>query len=914
MRHQTCPISVQHAQKELNYVPKLMKTILTPDLGNMACSSAVGPMKHIDNCTLYYMRTVDGVAGYKVEATLERVKEEEVGLANRKTRMKKSWRRRMALAVTTEPLRKHKLLRKMLTRIRRKITSKQKRLMKRSAGSTIKKNMTNDEKQQIPRTKSHVLETSGRNAKRSFEKPELSEEQIRSAKFADTMSGLDNKEVLQFQKRGRWGNCLTYHGENATPIGPDIVWSKEQEPCPKAVTQKTIGGLRHLRDTMRRLSIVDGVGAQIYIALKKWLESKPDFIERALQKIGVKDCTEIDRDICVEAEAVIRALLEPQAPGFVAPIATEASPVNLPLLALWCYVSKDPDDQPAKWIAEGAPAGLRHPVIDRGVFPTYAEDEDVPDGDPEDLFTSFAEFSNYAGVDEDPDAIKEMARLLRKKYVLKFASIEEAAKYLGESPVLSKIGVIKKERAGKVKSRVVVDTKQSRVTKATKRFERSLLPRSLDVVHDVLDLMATAKKLGISLELLEFLIADFKDAFFILPNKRSERKWFVVMFRGEVYVFLRTTQGSRGAPLTWARFAALITRLTQSVTDVASTRINTYVDDPIVAALGPQAERDLKYAMVLIIWSTLGLPLSLEKAVRGKSVTWTSAIFTPVPEGIKVQIKEAIVKDATEMIQKMLRTNTVSMKDLKSVTGKLTHCASLVMTMRPFLAELYAAQYAKRSNAPNGCVWLKQIEEALLWMRAFLAGTPGKLERIYYLSSYMNTGPQVTLELDASPWGLGGVLVINSHPISWFASALSTEELSVLGIELGESAAQQTVEALAALVALRAWRHHWQNCRATVRVRSDSVSALVLALKLKTRGRAPGIIAKEIALDIASAQYMPHVAEHIPGVHNIVPDALSRKYQPLQKYIIPDILHGVEEILLPIRGRAFYKCMKGPPT
>ena len=220
----------------------------------------------------------------------------------------------------------------------------------------------------------------------------------------------------------------------------------------------------------------------------------------------------------------------------------------------------------------------------------------------------------------------------------------------------------------------------------------------------------------------------------------------------------------------------------------------------------------------------------------------------------------------------------------------------------------------ERTNAPKGSIWLKQIEEALLWIRAFLNSTPGKLERVYYLSTYLNDGPQITLELDASPWGLGGVLVINGSPVSWFASALSTDELHVLDVKLGDCAAQQTVEALAALVALRAWKQHWVNSRATVRVRSDSVSALVIAMKLKTRGRAPGIIAKELALDIAQAQYQPHIAEHVPGEHNIVPDVLSRKYMPHAKFVVPEILRNVEELLLPPRGKQYYLTTKGPPT
>ena len=628
-------------------------------------------MKHRDGCTYYCLRTVDGYTQFVINAEVQQVKEEEVCLANKVTRFKKSYRRRMALEVETVPKRKHKLLHKMLARIRKKLASKKTR---------------REKKQQASR--GHVLETSGRACatldktglkKRPYEKPELPEEEIRAAKFAKIKSGTDNPEVRQFQKRGRWGNCLLYHGENASPIGPDIVWAEKQEPCAKAVTKRTIGGLRHLRETMQKLSVVNGVGGRVYVALKQLLEENPKYIERALKKIGSKEETAIDKDICEAAEKQIRKVLEPLSPEFKAPVAKEASPVNLSLLALWVSASKDPDDQPTEWIAEGAPAGLRHPIVDRGIFPTYAEDEDVPEGDPEDLSTPFAEFANYAGVEEDVDVAKEMARILKKEYVLRFATIEEATAYLGEAPVLSKIGVIKKKRGGKVKSRLVVDTKQSLVTLATRKFERSLLPRALDVVHDVLDIMATALKAGLPMELLEFLIADFKDAFFIIPNKKSERKWFAVMYRGEVYIFLRTTQGSRGAPLTWARFIALIARLTQSVIDTTSTRINTYVDDPIIAALAPSAEKDLKFAMILIIWSTLGLPMSLEKAVRGQSVTWTSAIFTPIPEGIIVQIKEAIVVDATETVQKMLTRNTVSLKDLKSLTGKLAHCASLVM-------------------------------------------------------------------------------------------------------------------------------------------------------------------------------------------------------------------------------------------
>ena len=99
----------------------------------------------------------------------------------------------------------------------------------------------------------------------------------------------------------------------------------------------------------------------------------------------------------------------------------------------------------------------------------------------------------------------------KAKYVKDFASLKEAVDYLGSDIVLSEIGVIRKLRNGKWKIRMVVDSKRSGVSRATRKFERTLLPRALDVVTDALALL---KDLGDGEE-LEFLVADFRDAFFI---------------------------------------------------------------------------------------------------------------------------------------------------------------------------------------------------------------------------------------------------------------------------------------------------------------------------------------------------------------------------------------------------------------
>jgi hypothetical protein len=118
------------------------------------------------------------------------------------------------------------------------------------------------------------------------------------------------------------------------------------------------------------------------------------------------------------------------------------------------------------------------------------------------------------------------------------------------------------------------------------------------------------------------------------------------------------------------------------------------------------------------------------------------------------------------MVNAALVRNTFPLKELRTLTGKLTHISSLVMILRPFLSEMYAAQTKIKGSPPPGCIWTKQVEVVLKWVKAFLGEVPGKLERRYYLSAYLQSSLQVSLELDASPWGLGGILLENGVPIS----------------------------------------------------------------------------------------------------------------------------------------------------
>ena len=182
----------------------------------------------------------------------------------------------------------------------------------------------------------------------------------------------------------------------------------------------------------------------------------------------------------------------------------------------------DPDAEIAKWLADGAPAGIRVHAKPCGIFPKAASDVEI---DAESRTTAFDEFENYAGVEADDAAITEILSHLAAGHLRSYGSIEELANALGEDPILSKIRIITRTRAGRTKKRVILDTRESLLRWASEKGQRILLPRLLDAVMQILEHIAPPSSdeyFGIS----EFVL-DFAEAFWQVPLHPSERKLFL---------------------------------------------------------------------------------------------------------------------------------------------------------------------------------------------------------------------------------------------------------------------------------------------------------------------------------------------------------------------------------------------------
>jgi hypothetical protein len=486
---------------------------------------------------------------------------------------------------------------------------------------------------------------------------------------------------------------------------------------------------------------------------------------------------------------------------------------------------------------------------------------------------------------------------------------------------LNKLGLIVKTRCGVTKHRMILDTKQSRVKRATTQSQRVTLPRPFDAILHLLFLMTISMACAGGADGLIAFVLDFSDAFWQIPLLQAELRYYCAtgLIHGirKWIAFLRAPQGSSAAPTLWGRVAALLMRLTQSLFSPDEVRLVCYVDDPFAAVRGTPERRRLLITLMVLVWNALGFKLAFRKGQLGVTVTWIGMTVTIEQGGIRARVKQAIIDDILADLDAFEKENVISKKVLHSFLGKLSHVSGLLLVMRPFSIPIWAAWGGPSPDGKPGCIWASQIETETAWLRAFFTGKGATVERFFSLDAYNRVGTVVALGTDASPWGLGGWLAVDGEVREYFTSPISAADIAKYGYAIGDAAGQQLWEALAILVAVDLWASYWSQQRVILKVKGDNVAALVLLIKMRPKTGADGtpkmaIVARELALRLVDLSFPPD-AEHTPGVSHKFADMLSRVTAPLENDgqrdgILPDDAHPAmlqsARVETPPRGRA----------
>ena len=157
-------------------------------------------------------------------------------------------------------------------------------------------------------------------------------------------------------------------------------------------------------------------------------------------------------------------------------------------------------------------------------------------------------------MDASPDYVGLIGQYVYNGWLMEFPTLHALSAHVGGSPIFNKWAGIDRARTdGSIKRRLVMDSRRSGVTGASRKSYRSVLPRQTDLVADVLTLLNRKQ----AAQHVVMLVCDAEDAFWQIRLHPDERKYYCGVVENpdgtcRYFCYARTPQGSRGAPLSWA--------------------------------------------------------------------------------------------------------------------------------------------------------------------------------------------------------------------------------------------------------------------------------------------------------------------------------------------------------------------------
>ena len=185
-------------------------------------------------------------------------------------------------------------------------------------------------------------------------------------------------------------------------------------------------------------------------------------------------------------------------------------------------------------------------------------------------------------------------------------------------------------------------------------------------------------------------------------------------------------------------------------------------------------------------------------------------------------------------------------------------------------------------------------------------------------SFQVRKGPQIhcqptvassfSIVTDASPWGLGGVLTHNGSPITYFSSPLVTADFRKFQAKAGEPKFMPIWEALAILVALRAWTK-FLSSNTEFMCKCDNLGVVFNQNKRSSKNPHVNIVLREIALHECKVPGLVIRTSHVLGQANVWPDALSRLTAPEgHRKTLPAEIASLKETTVSERVKSWWLC------
>ena len=250
-------------------------------------------------------------------------------------------------------------------------------------------------------------------------------------------------------------------------------------------------------------------------------------------------------------------------------------------------------------------------------------------------------------------------------------------------------------------------------------------------------------------------------------------------------------------------------------------------------------------------------------------------------------LPEAFVRDLVTLCRRFIAENRLPTADADILVGRAGRVAHVLPLTRPFVSSLYAALSAaleaasvRTLEAGPGRVACRRFRHGARMLVRILtfsdSTSPVPNCRDVHAVPPPAPAPEVRrIEVDASPWGGGAVLIENGVPSRCFACQWHAHDFRGKKVKVGEPSSQTFFEILALVLAIERW------CPAgspPTAIWGDNVAALQETINM--RGKGPQEALAQALAVLRGARSLQLAVGHLPSESNTLADHLSRLFAP----------------------------------
>ena len=698
-----------------------------------------------------------------------------------------------------------------------------------------------------------------------------------------------------------------------------------------------LGGMRNPRKAVERLWKLQDAGEEVRRVWEDMVVMFPDYLK--LGREYGSDRAQYDEELLQRWKRVFGDLLKVERGEGVTLHDNWMfrSPLDGELWDAWCKFAGDPEHCLGEWAANGVPLGMAEQIpLSKGVFPPTRDKDASDDQTPE--IEAQVNVENYRSFYDQPeDAELEVERLVAAGFAL-IVSKEEACRRFGVGTVSRLALIVKDKPDGSRKRRVIVDMRRSGGNDRATCPERIILPRIVDVTYMAKNMYSRAERMivqgkrkrsnsEVKAELVSF---DLQDAFCHFGLCQSELRNALAPRDDNSFMLFRAMLfGFKTAPLIMGRLSAAVGRLMAALIKPDQGQSQVYVDDLLMLIRGTEDERHSMVSLLLYTLRALGVQVSLRKGERGEQLKWIGVTinleWTSDPQckkRIVYAIPKTMILEIKETLESWQGRGMIGIRELRTLTGKLSWVAGIVIRMRWAVSVLYSVIASMEEDIRNDTetlrarrreddrrkphlVTVKRLEVARRWLIEVMKDP----DRMLLKTELLEEKPlEWAIVCDACPTGYGAVLTKVSHrartlqPVEAYEAMFTKTEAKMLALEWGESSSQGPLEAIGLWRAIKTWATKIQGTG--LLIRSDSAVTLVMAEKGSSSSVSMNFMGGELTILAEKLDLPPLKTQHLAGKLNEEADWLSRGKDHSRR--VPDAIRGLKiRTLGPITRKDF---------